>query len=93
DLQQLKANANNNVLLSTGVNAVRDLKNKIFQAYLQATNDFRTSIYSEPKARELYVTNGSETSTEGQGTETNPYQSLSYALSQAKDGDTIKLVN
>ncbi|HEM3642293.1 TPA: hypothetical protein U1C36_001431 [Streptococcus suis] len=93
DLQQLKANANNNVLLSTGVNAVRDLKNKIFQAYLQATDEFRTSIYSEPKVRELYVTNGAENSTEGQGTETNPYQSLSYALSQAKDGDTIKLVN
>ncbi|MEI4337896.1 ZmpA/ZmpB/ZmpC family metallo-endopeptidase [Streptococcus suis] len=93
DLQQLKANANNNVLLSTGVNAVRDLKNKIFQAYLQATDEFRTSIYSEPKARELYVTNGAENSTDGQGTETNPYQSLSYALSQAKDGDTIKLVN
>ncbi|MGO0094098.1 ZmpA/ZmpB/ZmpC family metallo-endopeptidase [Streptococcus suis] len=93
DLQQLKANANNNVLLSTGINAVRDLKNKIFQAYLQATNDFRTSIYSEPKARELYVTNGSETSTEGQGTENSPYQSLSYALAQAKDGDTIKLVS
>ncbi|WP_169050772.1 ZmpA/ZmpB/ZmpC family metallo-endopeptidase [Streptococcus suis] len=93
DLQQLKANANNNVLLSTGVNAVRDLKNKIFQAYLQATDEFRTSIYSEPKVRELYVTNGSENSTDGQGTETNPYQSLSYALSQAKDGDTIKLVN
>ncbi|MBO4112867.1 ZmpA/ZmpB/ZmpC family metallo-endopeptidase, partial [Streptococcus suis] len=93
DLQQLKANANNNVLLSTGVNAVRDSKNKIFQAYLQATNDFRTSIYSEPKARELYVTNGAENSTDGQGTETNPYQSLSYALSQAKDGDTIKLVS
>ncbi|HEM4572788.1 TPA: YSIRK-type signal peptide-containing protein [Streptococcus suis] len=93
DLQQLKANANNNVLLSTGVNAVRDLKNKIFQAYLQATDEFRTSIYSEPKARELYVTNGAENSTDGQGTENSPYQSLSYALAQAKDGDTIKLVN
>ncbi|HFU4055888.1 TPA: ZmpA/ZmpB/ZmpC family metallo-endopeptidase [Streptococcus suis] len=93
DLQQLKANANNNVLLSTGVNAVRDLKNKIFQAYLQATDEFRTSIYSEPKARELYVTNGAENSTDGQGTETSPYQSLSYALAQAKDGDTIKLVS
>ncbi|HEL1691517.1 TPA: YSIRK-type signal peptide-containing protein [Streptococcus suis] len=93
DLQQLKVNANNNVLLSTGVNAVRELKNQIFQAYLKDTNEFRTSIYSQPKARELYVTDGAETSTDGQGTETNPYQSLSYALSQAKDGDTIKLVN
>ncbi|HEM6017207.1 TPA: YSIRK-type signal peptide-containing protein [Streptococcus suis] len=93
DLQQLKVNANNNVLLSTGVNAVRELKNQIFQAYLKDTNEFRTSIYSESKARELYVTNGAENSTDGQGTETNPYQSLFYALSQAKDGDTIKLVN
>ncbi|HFR3185252.1 TPA: ZmpA/ZmpB/ZmpC family metallo-endopeptidase [Streptococcus suis] len=93
DLQQLKVNANNNVLLSTGVNAVRELKNQIFQAYLKDTNEFRTSIYSQPKARELYVTNGAENSTDGQGTETNPYQSLFYALSQAKDGDTIKLVN
>ncbi|HFI0803073.1 TPA: ZmpA/ZmpB/ZmpC family metallo-endopeptidase [Streptococcus suis] len=93
DLQQLKVNANNNVLLSTGVNAVRELKNQIFQAYLKDTNEFRTSIYSQPKARELYVTDGAETSTDGQGTETNPYQSLSYALSQAKDGDTIKLVS
>ncbi|MBY4975853.1 ZmpA/ZmpB/ZmpC family metallo-endopeptidase [Streptococcus suis] len=93
DLQQLKVNANNNVLLSTGVNAVRELKNQIFQAYLKDTNEFRTSIYSQPKARELYVIDGAETSTDGQGTETNPYQSLSYALSQAKDGDTIKLVS
>ncbi|HEM2542853.1 TPA: YSIRK-type signal peptide-containing protein [Streptococcus suis] len=93
DLQQLKVNANNNVLLSTGVNAVRELKNQIFQAYLKDTNEFRTSIYSESKARELYVTNGAENSTDGQGTETNPYQSLFYALSQAKDGDTIKLVS
>ncbi|HEM5318035.1 TPA: YSIRK-type signal peptide-containing protein [Streptococcus suis] len=93
DLQQLKANANNNVLLSTGVNAVRELKNQIFQAYLKDTNEFRTSIYQEVQARDLYVTNGAETSTEGQGTETNPYQSLSYAISQAKDGDTIKLVS
>ncbi|HEL2201442.1 TPA: YSIRK-type signal peptide-containing protein [Streptococcus suis] len=93
DLRQLKVNANNNVLLSTGVNAVRELKNQIFQAYLKDTNEFRTSIYSQPKARELYVTDGAETSTDGQGTEINPYQSLSYALSQAKDGDTIKLVS
>ncbi|HEM5324156.1 TPA: YSIRK-type signal peptide-containing protein [Streptococcus suis] len=93
DLQQLKVNANNNVLLSTGVNAVRELKNQIFQAYLKDTNEFRTSIYQEVQARDLYVTNGAETSTEGQGTETNPYQSLSYAISQAKDGDTIKLVS
>ncbi|HFU4463471.1 TPA: ZmpA/ZmpB/ZmpC family metallo-endopeptidase [Streptococcus suis] len=94
DLAQLKTNiAAGSEYLSTRVSAVRNLKTSIYQAYLTATDDFRTSIYSEPKARDLYVTNGAETSTDGQGTETSPYQSLSYALSQAKDGDTIKLVN
>ncbi|HFI0236815.1 TPA: ZmpA/ZmpB/ZmpC family metallo-endopeptidase [Streptococcus suis] len=94
DLAQLKTNiAAGSEYLSTRVSAVRNLKTSIYQAYLTATDDFRTSIYSVPKARELYVTKGSETSTEGQGTETSPYQSLSYALAQAKDGDTIKLVS
>ncbi|HEM6113057.1 TPA: YSIRK-type signal peptide-containing protein [Streptococcus suis] len=94
DLAQLKTNiAAGSEFLSTRVSAVRNLKTSIYQAYLAATDEFRTSIYSQPKARELYVTNGAETSKEGQGTETNPYQSLSYAISQAKDGDTIKLVN
>ncbi|MGO0039382.1 ZmpA/ZmpB/ZmpC family metallo-endopeptidase [Streptococcus suis] len=93
DLAQLQTNQARNTFLSQNVNAVRELKNQIFQAYLKDTNDFRTSIYQEVQARELYVTDGAETSTDGQGTETNPYQSLSYALSQAKDGDTIKLVN
>ncbi|MGQ7423700.1 ZmpA/ZmpB/ZmpC family metallo-endopeptidase [Streptococcus suis] len=93
DLLQLKTNAKNNTYLSHRVTAVRELKTSLYQAYLRDTNDFRTSIYSQPKARELYVTDGAETSTDGQGTETNPYQSLSYALSQAKDGDTIKLVS
>ncbi|HEM6242006.1 TPA: YSIRK-type signal peptide-containing protein [Streptococcus suis] len=93
DLAQLQTNQARNTFLSQNVNAVRELKNQIFQAYLKDTNEFRTSIYSESKARELYVTNGAENSTDGQGTETNPYQSLFYALSQAKDGDTIKLVN
>ncbi|HEL1969293.1 TPA: YSIRK-type signal peptide-containing protein [Streptococcus suis] len=93
DLAQLQTNQARNTFLSQNVNAVRELKNQIFQAYLKDTNDFRTSIYQEVQARDLYVTNGAETSTEGQGTETNPYQSLSYAISQAKDGDTIKLVS
>ncbi|HEM6081729.1 TPA: YSIRK-type signal peptide-containing protein [Streptococcus suis] len=93
DLQQMKLNATNRVALSTRVSAVQELKKSIFQAYLKDTDDFRSSIYSQPKARELYVTKGAETSKEGQGTETHPYQSLSYAISQAKDGDTIKLVS
>ncbi|NQJ70605.1 YSIRK-type signal peptide-containing protein [Streptococcus suis] len=93
DLERLKVNTGNNVLLSTGVNAVRELKNQIFQAYLKDTNEFRTSIYQEQVARDLYVTNGDEKSQDGRGTLDSPYQSLSYALAQAKNGDRIKLVN
>ncbi|NQL66568.1 YSIRK-type signal peptide-containing protein [Streptococcus suis] len=93
DLQQMKLNATNRVALSTRVSAVQELKKSIFQAYLKDTDDFRSSIYSQPKARELYVTQGDEQSRDGQGTEANPYHSLTYALSQARDGDTIKLVS
>ncbi|HEM2741195.1 TPA: YSIRK-type signal peptide-containing protein [Streptococcus suis] len=93
DLQQLKVNANNNVLLSTGVNAVRELKNQIFQDYLAMTDEFRMSIYKDSQTNQIfYVSNGPENSKEGDGTEANPYHSLSYALQQASDGDVIKLV-
>ncbi|HFI0673015.1 TPA: ZmpA/ZmpB/ZmpC family metallo-endopeptidase [Streptococcus suis] len=93
DLQQMKLNATNRVALSTRVSAVQELKKSIFQAYLKDTDDFRSSIYQEVQARELYVTQGDEQSRDGQGTEANPYHSLTYALSQARDGDTIKLVS
>ncbi|HFI0962609.1 TPA: ZmpA/ZmpB/ZmpC family metallo-endopeptidase, partial [Streptococcus suis] len=93
DLQQMKLNATNKVALSTRVSAVQELKKSIFQAYLKDTDDFRSSIYQEVQARDLYVTQGDEQSRDGQGTEANPYHSLTYALSQARDGDTIKLVN
>ncbi|HFI0240331.1 TPA: ZmpA/ZmpB/ZmpC family metallo-endopeptidase [Streptococcus suis] len=93
DLQQMKLNATNRVALSTRVSAVQELKKSIFQAYLKDTDDFRSSIYQEVQARDLYVTQGDEQSRDGQGTEANPYHSLTYALSQARDGDTIKLVS
>ncbi|HFR3405613.1 TPA: ZmpA/ZmpB/ZmpC family metallo-endopeptidase [Streptococcus suis] len=93
DLQQMKLNATNKVALSTRVSAVQELKKSIFQAYLKDTDDFRSSIYQEVQARDLYVTQGDEQSRDGQGTEGNPYHSLTYALSQARDGDTIKLVS
>ncbi|HEL1586097.1 TPA: YSIRK-type signal peptide-containing protein [Streptococcus suis] len=93
DLERMKMNQTNNTFVTTGVTAVRDLKTQIFQEYLTMTNDFRTSIYKEKEtSRTFYVTNGPETSTDGVGTEANPYQSLSYALQQASDGDVIKLV-
>ncbi|HFU4058878.1 TPA: ZmpA/ZmpB/ZmpC family metallo-endopeptidase [Streptococcus suis] len=93
DLEQLKSNAANKVPLSTRVSAVQDLKKSIFQAYLKDTNEFRTSIYQEQVARDLYVTKGDEKSQDGRGTLDSPYQSLSYALAQAKNGDRIKLVD
>ncbi|HFU4551792.1 TPA: ZmpA/ZmpB/ZmpC family metallo-endopeptidase, partial [Streptococcus suis] len=93
DLQQMKLNATNKVALSTRVSAVQELKKSIFQAYLKDTDDFRSSIYQEVQVRDLYVTQGDEQSRDGQGTEANPYHSLTYALSQARDGDTIKLVS
>ncbi|HFU3729387.1 TPA: ZmpA/ZmpB/ZmpC family metallo-endopeptidase [Streptococcus suis] len=93
DLEQLKSNASNKVPLSTRVSAVQDLKKSIFQAYLKDTNEFRTSIYQEQVARDLYVTKGDEKSQDGRGTLDSPYQSLSYALAQAKNGDRIKLVD
>lgn len=40
----------------------------------------------------IYVKNGNEQSQVGDGTSTNPYESLKYAISKANDGDTIKLV-
>ncbi|MFX3919970.1 ZmpA/ZmpB/ZmpC family metallo-endopeptidase [Streptococcus suis] len=93
DLAQLQTNQARNTFLSQNVNAVRELKNQIFQEYLAMTNDFQSSIYKEKEAsRTFYVTNGQESSTEGAGTEANPYHSLSYALQQASDGDVIKLV-
>ncbi|MDW8720499.1 ZmpA/ZmpB/ZmpC family metallo-endopeptidase [Streptococcus suis] len=93
DLAKMKTNQANNTYLTTGVTAVRSLKTQIFQEYLAMTNDFQSSIYKEKEAsRTFYVTNGQESSTEGAGTEANPYHSLSYALQQASDGDVIKLV-
>ncbi|MDW8732676.1 ZmpA/ZmpB/ZmpC family metallo-endopeptidase [Streptococcus suis] len=93
DLAKMKTDQANNTYLTTGVTAVRSLKTQIFQEYLAMTNDFQSSIYKEKEAsRTFYVTNGQESSTEGAGTEANPYHSLSYALQQASDGDVIKLV-
>lgn len=48
DLQRLKANYAANspfIFPATGVTAVRALKDRVFRAYLNATDDFRESIY------------------------------------------------
>ncbi|MGT2743350.1 ZmpA/ZmpB/ZmpC family metallo-endopeptidase [Streptococcus plurextorum] len=93
DLAKMKANKAIGTHLTNGVTAVRALKTQIYLDYMALTDEFRTSIYKDKEtSRTFYVTNGLETSTEGTGTENNPYHSLSYALQQASDGDTIKLV-
>lgn len=73
---------------------VEKLKNSIFLAYKAQTNDFTTTIYKEEQvveSRKIYVKNGDLTSQDGLGTQETPYDSLTYALSKAKAGDTIIL--
>lgn len=103
DLEVMKLNKQqrdaqpNNVLrvgMATNANAVRNLKEEILKSYINSTNDFTNSIYNEiATSNIIYVRDGEETSTEGSGTDQNPYRSLSYALEKAKDGDIIKFVN
>ncbi|QPK93738.1 hypothetical protein HCQ94_03870 [Actinomyces sp. zg-332] len=40
----------------------------------------------------IYVTSGSDSSIDGDGSQSNPYQSFKYALQNADDGDTIKVI-
>ena len=51
-----------------------------------------TSENNSVTSRIIYVTRGDDYSTAGFGTENSPYQSFSYAIRQAKDGDVIKLL-
>ncbi|MSR93708.1 hypothetical protein FYJ34_05390 [Clostridiaceae bacterium 68-1-5] len=46
---------------------------------------------SDSNGSTIYVANGQESSIEGDGTQENPYQSLSYAIQRSVDGDTLKL--
>ncbi len=73
---------------------IEKVKAEIFKAYKVLTNDFKSEIYKDVvSSNTLYVTRGDENSTLGDGSQINPYQSLSYALEKAKDGDTIILVD
>ncbi|MGN0025830.1 MAG: ZmpA/ZmpB/ZmpC family metallo-endopeptidase, partial [Clostridium sp.] len=77
------------------ISKVEDLKEAVFLAYKEKTNDFREDIYKDKvqESKDIYVKNGQSTSTEGQGTEKAPYESLIHAISQAKDGDRIIFIN
>ena len=73
---------------------IEKVKAEIFKAYKNLTNDFRNEIYEvKNTSNTIYVTKGDENSKLGDGSEQNPYQSLSFALEKAKDGDTIILVD
>lgn len=54
---------------------------------------FFTSKSIPVLARVLYLTNSSYSSETGDGSITNPYRNFDYAISQAQDYDTIKLLN
>ncbi len=40
----------------------------------------------------IYLTTGRDDSTSGNGSKTNPYESLLFAIQQAQNGDTIQLL-
>lgn len=92
--------ANNNNFLDTYSRNMPDkteiekVKSEIFKAYKVLTADFRNEIYEvKNSSNTIYVTKGNEDSKLGNGSEQNPYQSLSFALENAKDGDTIILLD
>ena len=47
---------------------------------------------AQQSSKIIYIVEGDESSTTGNGTESNPYQSIEYAVKKANDGDTIKLL-
>lgn len=51
-----------------------------------------TSYLADQTTKTIYVIEGDESSTSGDGTEANPYQSIEYAVEKASNGDTIKLL-
>lgn len=51
-----------------------------------------TNYLAEQTSKTIYITEGDESSTVGDGTESNPYQSIEYAVENASNGDTIELL-
>ena len=47
---------------------------------------------AQQSSKTIYIIQGDESSTTGDGTESNPYQSIEYAVKKANAGDTIKLL-
>lgn len=47
---------------------------------------------AQQSPKTIYIIEGDESSTTGDGTESNPYQSIEYAVKKANAGDTIKLL-
>ena len=55
------------------------------------TSDNNTYL-TEQNSNTIYLIEGDESSTSGDGTESNPYQSIEYAIEKANNGDTIILL-
>lgn len=47
---------------------------------------------TEQSSNTIYIIEGDESSTSGDGTKSNPYQSIEYAVKKANNGDTIVLL-
>lgn len=52
----------------------------------------KTNYLTQQNTKTIYIIEGDESSTAGDGSESNPYESIEYAIKQANNGDTIYLL-
>ena len=52
----------------------------------------KTNYLTQQNTKTIYIIEGNESSTAGDGSESNPYESIEYAIKQANNGDTIYLL-
>lgn len=67
----------------------------LFNFCLSIENDYisnSTNYLTQQTSKNIYVKEGNESSTLGDGTESNPYESILYAIEKSSNGDTIVLL-
>ena len=67
----------------------------LFNFCLSKENDYisnSTNYLTQQTSKNIYVKEGNESSTLGDGTESNPYESILYAIEKSSNGDTIVLL-
>lgn len=52
----------------------------------------KTNYLTQQNTKTIYIIEGNESSTAGDGSKSNPYESIEYAIKQANNGDTIYLL-